>query len=95
MINRPVFRLVKGEKEEVAQVCTDGEKKGRGVAFIQILPWARRQAVMSSRSFIPARRRQALVFPLKTPRITELKEPTQVTHLTNDRAEVPLCFSVQ
>ena len=38
--------MVKGEKEEkVAEMCTDGEKKGREIAFIQLLPWARHPAV--------------------------------------------------
>lgn len=42
MINQPASSLVKGEeKEKMAQVCTYGEKGGREIAFIQILPWAR------------------------------------------------------
>lgn len=38
--------MVKGEKEvKVAEMCTDGEKKGREIAFIQLLSWARHPAV--------------------------------------------------
>ena len=42
VINQPASSLVKGEeKEKMAQVCTYGEKGGREIAFIHILPWAR------------------------------------------------------
>lgn len=41
VVNQPAFSLVKGEKENVAQMCTYGGKEGREIAFIQFLPWAR------------------------------------------------------